>query len=287
MSTPDVEAFFDEVTNTISYVVSDPASREAAIIDSVLDFDAAASRTSTVTADKLVAFVGQHDLKIRWILETHAHADHLSAAPYLKGLLGGQIAIGSGITDVQKAFADILNLPDLPADGSQFDVLFADNDEFKIGTLKVKVLHTPGHTPACSTYVVGGAAFVGDTMFMPDFGSARCDFPGGDARVLYESIQKILALPQDTRLFMCHDYKAPGREEFAWETTVASERDDNVHFGAGTSLDEFVQFRTERDSRLGMPKLIVPSIQVNIRAGNLPEPENNGVAYLKSPLNVL
>lgn len=287
MSVPQVNSFFHESTNTVSYVVSDPASRAAAIIDAVLDFDQAAGRTSSEAADALLEFVRRENYQVHWILETHAHADHLTAAPYLKSQAGGEIAIGDGITEVQKAFAELLNLPQLPVDGSQFDRLLADGDVLSLGELAITVMHTPGHTPACATYVIGDAAFVGDTMFMPDFGSARCDFPGGDAGMLYDSIQRILALPDDTRLFMCHDYLAPGRDEYLWETSVAEERASNIHFKSGTSREAFTSFRAERDAQLAMPKLIVPSIQVNIRAGHFPEPEDNGVSYLKLPLDVL
>ena len=284
--TPEVKAFFDEDTNTVSYVVRDPDSRACAIIDSVLDYDQASGRTSTASADKIIAYVTSQGLDVAWIMETHVHADHLSAAPYLQDALGGKLGIGENITLVQKIFGKVFNAgTEFERDGSQFDHLFKEQDRFLIGGLSGFVLHTPGHTPACMTYVIGDAAFVGDTLFMPDFGTARCDFPGGSAAELYESIQKVLSLPDDTRLFLCHDYKAPGRDEFAWETTVAEERASNVHVGGGKTKDEFVAMREERDATLGMPRLIIPSIQVNMRAGDMPPEEDNGQVYLKVPLN--
>ena len=287
MSAPSVTAFFDAGTFTVTYVVADPGSAHAAIIDPVLDYDAASGRTSTASADAVAAFVTESGLTVDWILETHVHADHLSAAPYLKQKLGGRIAIGRNVAAVQQTFKRIFNIADLATDGSQFDHLFEDGDEFEVGSIAGSIIGTPGHTPACITYVVGDAAFVGDTLFMPDFGTARTDFPGGDAGMLYDSIQKILSLPGSTRLFMCHDYKAPGRDEFAWETSVAEQRDGNVHINASVTRDEFVAMREGRDAELGMPKLILPSIQVNVRAGRLPEPEANGVSYLKIPLDAL
>ncbi len=287
MSNPNVKAFFDEATFTVTYVVSDPATRRAAIIDSVLDYDAAAGRTSTRSADAVVAYVRDSDFSVDWILETHVHADHLSAAPYLQGELGGKTAIGGGVTGVQGTFRGIFNLKDLEADGRQFDRLFADGETFLIGDIEARVMATPGHTPGCVCYVIGDSAFVGDTLFMPDYGTARADFPGGDAGQLYDSIQKILALPDDTRLFMCHDYKAPDRDDYAWETTVAEQREHNVHVNENVSRDEFVAMRERRDAELDMPKLILPSIQVNVRAGRLPEPEDNDVRYLKIPLDTL
>ena len=287
MSVPSVTAFFDDATFTVTYVVADPDSARAAIIDPVLDYDPASGRTSTASADKVARFVGDNGLDVDWILETHVHADHLTAAPYLKEKLGGRIAIGSNVAAVQEAFKGVFNIEDLATDGSQFDHLFEDGDEFEVGSIAGSVIGTPGHTPACITYVVGDAAFVGDTLFMPDFGTARTDFPGGDAGMLYDSIQRILALPGETRLFLCHDYKAPGRDEFAWETTVAEQREANVHINQGVSRDEFVAMREGRDSELGMPRLILPSIQVNVRAGRLPEAEANGVRYLKIPLDAL
>jgi glyoxylase-like metal-dependent hydrolase (beta-lactamase superfamily II) len=287
MSTPAVTAFFDEATFTVTYVVADPASAHAAIVDPVLDYDPASGRTSTASADAVAAFVADNGLTVDWILETHVHADHLSAAPYIKDQLGGRIAIGRDVAAVQETFKGVFNIADLATDGSQFDHLFADGDEFEVGSIAGSIIGTPGHTPACITYVVGDAAFVGDTLFMPDFGTARTDFPGGDAGQLYDSIRKILSLPDNTRLFMCHDYKAPGRDEFAWESSVAEQRESNVHVNGNVSRDEFVTMREGRDAQLGMPRLILPSIQVNIRAGRLPEPEANGVSYLKIPLDAL
>jgi len=288
MSTPDVKAFFDEPTNTISYVVWDPETREAAIVDSVLDYDASAGRTDTASADAIIAFVKANGLSVAWILETHAHADHLSAAPYLQEQVGGKLAIGDHITTVQEVFGKIFNAgTEFQRDGSQFDRLLKDGDTFKVGNIDAHVLHTPGHTPACMTYVIGDAAFVGDTLFMPDFGTARCDFPGGDARTLYRSIQKIFELPDETRMFLCHDYMAPGRDEFQWETTVGEQKRANVHVRDGIGEDEFVELRTKRDAQLAMPKLILPSVQVNMRAGHLPPPEDDGTSYLKVPVNRL
>ena len=287
MTKPNVSAFFDEATFTVTYVVSDPATRRAAVIDPVLDFDPASGRTSTTSADKVVAHVKDNNLGVDWILETHVHADHLSGTPYLREKLGGKAAIGKDVTAVQETFKGVFNLKDLATDGSQFDHLFGDADTFTVGDIAGHVIATPGHTPACITYVIGDAAFVGDTLFMPDFGSARTDFPGGSAPQLYESIRKILALPDDTRLFMCHDYKAPGRDEFAWETSVAEQKASNIHINETVSRDEFVEMREGRDSQLGMPKLILPSLQVNLRAGKLPEPEDNNVRYLKIPLDAV
>ncbi len=287
MSRPDVKAFFDEATFTVTYVVSDPATRRAAIVDPVLDYDAASGRTSTASADALVEYVNENSLGIDWILETHVHADHLSGAPYLKEKLGGQTAIGAHVTAVQEVFKGVFNLADLATDGHQFDRLFADGDTFAIGDIEGRVLGTPGHTPACITYVIGDSAYVGDTLFMQDFGTARTDFPGGSASQLYASIQKILALPEDTRLFMCHDYKAPGRDVFAWETTVARQRDENIHINKNVSEQEFIAMREGRDKELGMPSLLLPSIQVNVRAGQFPEPEDNEIRYLKIPLDAV
>jgi len=283
-----VEPFFDPATFTYSYVVSDPQTRQCAVIDSVLDYDPASGRTSHATAQRLVDYVREHDLKVQWLLETHVHADHLSAAPYLRQQLGGKLAIGDRITVVQDTFGKLFNAGSgFATDGRQFDHLFHDGDTFKVGNVQARAIHTPGHTPACMTYVIGDAAFVGDTLFMPDYGTARCDFPGGDARTLYQSIQKLFALPGDTRVFMCHDYKAPGREEFLYETTIAAEREHNVHIHAGISEEQFVAMRTARDATLGMPTLILPSVQINMRGGELPEPESNGTRYLKIPLDVL
>jgi len=285
MSKPEVNAFFDEATFTVTYVVSDPTTRRAAIIDPVLDFEAASGRTSTASADDVVAYAKKNKLEIDWILETHVHADHISGAPCLREQLGGQTAIGKGVTAVQSTFKNVFNLADLATDGSQFDHLFDDGDTFKVGNISGRVIATPGHTPACVTYVIGDTAFVGDTLFMPDFGTSRTDFPGGSAAQLYGSIQRILALPDDTRLFMCHDYKAPGRDEFAWETTVAAQRDGNIHINKSVSEKAFVETRESRDRQLGMPKLLLPAIQVNIRAGRLPDAENNDIRYLKIPID--
>ena len=283
---PKVTAFFDEPTFTISYVVTDEATRRCAIVDSVLDYDPASGMTATASADAIIAHVRAGGLTVDWILETHVHADHLSAAPYLKEALGGRIGIGFGITIVQEVFGKLFNAePDFEATGRQFDHLFQDGEAFTIGGIAAKAMHTPGHTPACMTYLIGDAGFVGDTLFMPDFGTARCDFPGGDAHRLYRSIQKILALPGETRLFMCHDYKAPGRDDYAWESTVADERVRNIHVHEGVTEDAFVTMRTNRDATLAMPRLLLPSVQVNMRAGNLPPPEENGQRYLKIPLN--
>jgi glyoxylase-like metal-dependent hydrolase (beta-lactamase superfamily II) len=287
MTRPDVRGFFDAVTNTVTYVVADPVTSRAAIVDPVLDFDAASGRTRTHSADAVMAYVRDRGLDVDWILETHVHADHLSAAPYLKAALGGVIGIGEHVLEVQQTFRKIFNLEALAVDGRQFGKLFTDGEHFRIGDLEARVMHTPGHTPACVTYVVGDAAFVGDTLFMPDYGTARADFPGGDAGRLYDSIHAILALPDDTRLFLCHDYKAPGRDDYAWETTVAAQRSANVHVRDGIDRASFVAMREDRDSRLGMPQLILPSIQVNVRAGEFPPAEDNGVSYLKLPLNLL
>mgnify|MGYP001815847843 CR=1 FL=1 len=285
---PDVKAFFDDKTNTISYVAREPQGKGAAIIDSVLDFDHASGRTDTTSADAIIDYVRAQDLRIDWILETHVHADHLSAAPYLQQHLGGQIGIGEKITVVQDTFGKVFHEgTESQRDGSQFDALFGDGDSFHIGQLRGDVLSTPGHTPACLTYVIGDAAFVGDTLFMPDFGTARCDFPGGSAAQLYASIQRILSLPDDTRIFVGHDYKAPGRDTFAWETTVGEQKARNVHVGGGTPAADFVEMREARDATLPMPKLIVPSLQVNMRAGNMPEPDDQGDVFLKLPINKL
>jgi len=285
---PDVTAFFDEATNTVSYVVRDPQGRSCAIVDSVLDFDYASGNTDTASADAIIAHVRAHELDVVWILESHVHADHLSAAPYIQQQTGGRIGIGQDITVVQDTFGKVFNEgTEFQRDGSQFDGLFSDGDSFHIGQLRGDVLHTPGHTPACLTYVIGDAAFVGDTLFMPDFGTARCDFPGGSANDLYNSIQKILTLPDATRIFVGHDYKAPGREEFAWETTVAEQKARNIHVGADAPAEKFVEMREARDATLAMPRLIVPSLQVNMRAGRMPEPEDNGTVYLKVPVNKL
>ncbi|MGF1630141.1 MAG: MBL fold metallo-hydrolase [Kiloniellaceae bacterium] len=285
---PEIKTFFDEATFTATHVVWDPETMKAAVVDSVKDYDPKSGRTSTDSADKLIAFVQGKGLAIEWILETHVHADHLTAAPYLKAKLGGKIAIGARIDTVQGVFKKVFNAEEgFATDGRQFDKLLEDGETFRIGKLEARVIHTPGHTPACSTYVVGDAAFVGDTLFMPDYGTARCDFPGGDARQLYRSIQKILALPPQTRLFLCHDYKAPGRDDYVWETTVAEQRAKNIHVHQGVSEDDFVKMRRERDKTLQMPVLILPSVQVNMRAGDLPPAEDNGVRYLKIPVDAL
>lgn len=285
---PIVTAFFDDTTNTVSYVVQDPQGSACAIIDSVLDFDHAAGRTDTRSADRVVAFIQDKALNLQWILESHVHADHLSAAPYLQEKLGGKIGIGNQIRVVQDTFGKVFNEgTEFQRDGSQFDALFADGDSFHIGQMRADVMHTPGHTPACLTYVIGDAAFVGDTLFMPDFGTARCDFPGGSAHDLYQSIQRILSLPDETRIFVGHDYKAPGREDFAWETTVAAQKVANVHVGGGKDEDSFVDLRETRDAQLAMPKLIVPSLQVNMRAGHMPPAEEDGTVMLKLPINKL
>ncbi|HEV7340892.1 MAG TPA: MBL fold metallo-hydrolase [Sphingopyxis sp.] len=283
-----IKAFFDDATNTVSYVVHDPATKRAAIIDSVLDYDPAAGRTSFASADKIIAFVKEHDLAIDWLLETHAHADHLSAAPHLQEKLGGKIAIGEHIVTVQNSFGKLFNAgSDFARDGSDFDHLWKDGDRFQIGEIEVTVLHVPGHTPADNAYVIGDAVFVGDTMFMPDYGTARADFPGGDARQLFQSLRRILELPPETRLFMCHDYLPEGRDNYIWETTVADERAHNVHAHDGVTEDEFVAMREARDIALSMPRLIMPSIQVNMRAGHMPAPEDNGIRYLKIPVNAV
>jgi glyoxylase-like metal-dependent hydrolase (beta-lactamase superfamily II) len=285
---PLVQAFFDEPTNTVSYVVSDPWTGRAAIIDSVLDFDAASGRTSTASADAIIAHVEREGLTVEWLLETHAHADHLSAAPYLQQKLGGKLGIGRAIIQVQDVFGKLFNAgTEFARDGSEFDRLFDDGDQFEIGGLSATVLHVPGHTPADMAFIIGDAAFVGDTLFMPDFGTARADFPGGDARQLYRSIRRLLELPPETRLFLCHDYKAPGREDYVWETTVAAQRAGNVHVHDGIDEDAFVAMREARDATLAVPRLILPSIQVNIHGGKLPPPEANGKRYLRIPLDAL
>jgi len=284
---PRVKAFFDEATFTISYVVAEPEGRHCVIIDPVLDYDPKSGRSSTTTADDVIGYVRAEDLTVDWILETHPHADHLTAAPYLKEQLGGRVAIGEGVCRVQENFKQVFNLSEeFRTDGSQFEHLFDDGEEFRIGGMTAQVLATPGHTPSCVTYLIGDAAFVGDTLFMPDFGSARCDFPEGDARTLYRSVQRLLSLPPETRLFMCHDY-GPGGRPYKWETTVAEQRTENIHLHDGVSEDEFVAMRTERDKQLSMPVLILPAIQVNIRAGAFPPAEDNGISYLKIPLNAV
>jgi glyoxylase-like metal-dependent hydrolase (beta-lactamase superfamily II) len=285
---PSIAGFFDEATFTVSYVVHDPETLEAAIIDSVLDYEAAAGRTSYGSADRIIEYVNANSLKVTWLIETHAHADHISAAPYLQEKLGGKLAIGAEIVRVQEVFGKLFNAgTDFERDGSQFDHLFSDGETFRIGKIEGIALHVPGHTPADMAFIIGDAAFVGDTIFMPDFGTARADFPGGDARQLFQSIRRLLSLPDETRLFLCHDYKAPGRDEYAWETTVGQQRRENVHVKDGVSEDEFVEMRTSRDATLAMPNLIMPSVQVNIRGGRFPEPEDNGVSYIKIPVNAV
>ena len=283
---PQISTFFDECTNSLSYLVADPATKQAAVIDPVLDFEPASGEIGTRSAERILAAADEQRLAIRLVLETHPHADHLTAAPLLRERTGAQVAIGSQVREVQKTFAPMFGASDVKRDGGDFDLLLEDGQQIPLGELTIEVIATPGHTPACVSYKIGDAVFVGDTLFMPDYGTARTDFPGGDARELYRSIHRLLALPPDTRLFMCHDYKAPGRDEFAWETTVADQRADNVHIGAGTSEDDYVAMRQKRDSTLCAPKLLLPAIQVNIRAGRLPPPEANGVSYLKIPVKV-
>ena len=282
---PTIDAFFDEATNSVSYLVSDPESRAGAVIDAVLDFDPGSGDVSTEGADAILAKAAERGLKIHWLLETHAHADHLSAASYLRGKTDAKLAIGSGIREVQRVFGSLLHADDVRPDGSDFDLLLNDGDKIPLGKFEIEVMATPGHTPACVSYHVGDAVFVGDTLFMPDYGTARTDFPGGCAHQLYRSIQRILSLPRETRIFLCHDYKAPGRDRFAWETTVGEELDRNIHLAGGKSEEEYVAMRQARDATLCAPKLLYPAIQVNIRAGRLPPPEDNGRRYLKIPVN--
>lgn len=284
---PTVAAFFDPATHTVSYVVSDPATRRAAVIDPVLDYTPNNARTATASADALLAHIAEQELDLVWILETHAHADHLSAAQHLREKTGAPVVIGAAITQVQQVFRTLFALDDVTADGRQFDRLVSEGDRLALGALEIEVLHTPGHTPACVSYVVGDAVFVGDTLFMPDYGTARCDFPGGSAATLYASIRKLLSLPAETRIFIGHDYLPAGRSTFAWETTVAEQRRANVHVHDGVSEDEFVAMRQARDATLSAPQLILPSLQVNIRAGHLPPPEANGRRYLKLPLDAI
>jgi glyoxylase-like metal-dependent hydrolase (beta-lactamase superfamily II) len=283
---PDIRAFFDEATNSVSYLVADPATRAAAAIDPVLGFDPVSGRIDHEGADRILSAAEEGGYSIAWILETHAHADHLSAAQYLKRRTGAKLAIGAGIREVQGAFAPRFGADDVKPDGGDFDRLLDDGEALALGDLTIEVIATPGHTPACVSYKVGDAVFVGDTMFMPDYGTARCDFPGGDARQLYRSMQRILSLPRETRLFMCHDYKAPGRDAFAWETTVGEQRDRNVHIAGGVGEDDYVAMRTARDATLKVPKLLYPAIQVNIRGGRLPPADANGMRYLKLPLSL-
>lgn len=288
MPAPHVATFFDPATFTASHVVRDPGSSACAIIDSVLDFEMASGRTATGSAEALAQYVRDQGLQVQWLLETHAHADHLSAAPWLQQHLGGQLAIGERIRSVQDTFGSIFNAgAEFRRDGSQFDHLFADGEAFTIGHLQAVALHVPGHTPACMAYVIGDAVFAGDTLFMPDYGTARCDFPGGSAGQLYRSIQRLLMLPDATRVFVCHDYKAAGRDYFAWETTIGAQRSANVHVHEGVCETEFVEMRDKRDATLPMPRLLLPSVQVNMRAGHLPPPDDNGVHYLKLPLDLL
>ena len=285
---PNVQAFFDQPTNNATYVVSDPGGRRCAIIDSVLDFDPASGRTRTTAADRVIDYVRSQGLNVEWVLETHVHADHLTAAPYIKEKLGGRTAIGAHVAEVQAYFGRVFNAgPDFAADGSQFDHLFRDGEIFRIGGIDARAIHTPGHTPACMVYLIGDALFTGDTLFMPDSGTARCDFPGGSARQLYRSIQKVLALPPETRVFVNHDYGADGKRSMAWETTIAAQRAGNIHVKDGTSEEDYVAMREKRDATLSMPRLILPSIQVNMRAGQMPPADGNGVRYLKIPLNLL
>jgi glyoxylase-like metal-dependent hydrolase (beta-lactamase superfamily II) len=284
---PQVKAFFDADSNTISYVVKDPTSNACAVVDSVMDIDYAAGRIAYDHADEIIAHIQDNDLKLEWLIETHVHADHLSAAPYIQQKLGGKIGIGSNITVVQDTFGKVFNEgTEFQRDGSQFDALFEDGDTYTIGNMTAQAIHTPGHTPACMTHVVGNAGFVGDTLFMPDGGSARADFPGGDAGELYDSIQKVLALPDETRLFMCHDYGPNGRE-IQWETTVGEEKEHTIHVGKDAKREDFIKFRTERDAQLDMPRLIIPSLQVNMRAGELPPADEDGKTFLKVPVNAL
>ena len=288
MSRPTVKAFFDNDTNTVSYVVTDPQTRRCAIVDSVLDYDPKAGRTRHDSASQIVAYVKQEALTVEWLLETHVHADHLSAAPWIQEQVGGKLAIGEHIRTVQETFGKVFNAgTEFSRDGRQFDHLFADGDTYQVGNIEARAIHTPGHTPACMSHVIGDAVFVGDTLFMPDYGTARCDFPGGDARTLYQSVQKLLALPDDTRMFLCHDYLPESRSEYQWETTVGDQRRDNIHVHEGVSEEEFVSMREKRDATLDMPRLILPSVQINMRAGHLPPEEDNGISYLKIPLNAL
>lgn len=281
---PVIESFFDEPTNTMTYLVADPASGDAAVIDPVHDYDPASGEVDSASVDQVLERADARGWRIVMVLETHAHADHLSGAPLIKARTGAWIGIGEHIRDVQKIFRPVFNLTDLKTDGSDFDRLFADGERFALGELEVEVMHVPGHTPADIAYRIGDAAFVGDTLFMPDYGTARADFPGGDARTLYRSIRRLLSLPDETRLFLCHDYKAPGREDYRWETTIAAQRRDSVHVHDGVTEDEFVAMREARDATLAVPKLLLPSIQVNVRAGQLPEAEANGVRYLRIPV---
>lgn len=288
MQRPEVKAFFHASTNTFSYVAWDPATQQAAVLDSVLDYDAASGRSGRESADAIIDFVQAQGLTVEWVIDTHVHADHLSAAPHVQSTLGGKLGIGEHIRVVQDSFGTLFNAgSEFRRDGSQFDHLFSDGERYMLGSIEAMAIHTPGHTPACMTHLIGDAAFVGDTLFMPDYGTARCDFPGGDAATLFRSIHKIFALPDSTRIFLCHDYKAPGRDEFAYETTVDAERRGNIHVHDGVSEADFVAMRTTRDATLSMPQLILPAVQVNMRAGQLPPAEDNGVRYLKIPLDAI
>ena len=288
MIKPKVIPFFDETTNTISYVVADPDTNTCAIIDSLLDYDASSGRTGTKSVDRLIKYVEQSKLTVDWIIDTHVHADHLTAAPYVRDVLGGRTAIGENIVRVQKIFGEIFNEGQtFHTDGSQFDHLFKDGDTYTVGNINARAIYTPGHTPACMSHLIGDSLFVGDTLFMPDSGTARCDFPGGDAQLLYRSIHKLFDLPNETRAFMCHDYKAAGRDEFAWESTISEQKEKNIHVNRSINEREFIEMRTVRDAKLSMPKLLLPSVQVNMRAGNFPEPEANGKQYLKVPINTV
>jgi len=286
LGTPEVHSFFEPITHTVTHVIVDPATKKCAILDSVMDFEPNSARVSFQSADRVVEYIKANEWEVEWLLESHVHADHLSAAPYIQSILGGQLAIGAPIKEVQKTFGEVFNLDtEFDLSVGKFDRLFKGGDQFQIGGIEATVIHTPGHTPADMTYHIGDAAFVGDTLFMPDFGTARCDFPGGSASRLYESIQKIFELPGETRLFMCHDYLPEGRNEFEWETTVDKEKRENIHVGESKSESSFIEMREKRDAQLGMPRLIVPAIQVNIRGGRLPESEENDTIYLKVPIN--
>jgi len=286
MNKPEVTGFFDEATCTISYVVADPLTKACAIIDSLLDFDQASGRTQTESADRLIAFVDKNKLSCEWIIDTHVHADHLTAAPYIQSKIGGKTAIGDQIPAVQRVFGALFNEgQSFHTDGSQFDHLFRPDEIYTIGHIEARALATPGHTPACMSHLIGDALFVGDTLFMPDFGTARCDFPGGDAGTLYDSIQKLFSYPDETRMFLCHDYKAPGRDVFQWETSLGEQKRSNIHVRKGTSRETFIRMRKERDATLAMPKLILPSVQINMRAGHMPRAEDNGIRYMKVPIN--
>ena len=288
MIKPKVIPFFDETTNMVSYVVADPVTNKCAIIDSLLDYDASSGRTGTKSVDRLIKHVEQSKLTVDWIIDTHVHADHLTAAPYVRDVLGGRTAIGENIVRVQNIFGEIFNEGQtFHTDGSQFDHLFKDGDTYTVGNINARAIYTPGHTPACMSHLIGDALFVGDTLFMPDAGTARCDFPGGDAQILYRSIHKLFDLPNETRAFMCHDYKAPGRDEFAWQSTISEQKEKNIHVNKSINEREFIEMRTARDATLSMPKLLLPSVQVNMRAGNFPEPEANGKQYLKVPINTV